>query len=130
NSFINSSEIDAFVGTEKVKLNNLELGIGGEYAPIPKSFVSPFIGAEFTGNFFSGSVDFNNPDSTHPVASLNSASRFGLNIGAGLDLMLIKSIGVSVGGVVGAKYHLSNLFGRKNESSAASASNYNLNDES
>jgi outer membrane protein W len=114
NMFMNNEDTVNNLGRDvKNKLNAFTVGLGVEYAFMPKGKVNPFIGVEFTGHFFSGSFEFTGLDtagnSTTQTYDMKSASRFGAALGFGLDFMLSKGIGV----VVGAKYHLANLIGKE-----------------
>ncbi|MCI0448225.1 MAG: porin family protein [Chlorobi bacterium] len=124
--FSNSEDTSQYIGRDiKTKLNAFTVGLGIEYAFMPKGKTNPFIGAEFTGHFFSGNTEFTS-GSTNFSADLKSASRFGLGIGAGIDFALSKSVGI----VVGGKYHLANLIGKEEpDTTAISTTEYQLVDK-
>jgi opacity protein-like surface antigen len=103
------------------KINIFVAGLGIEYAFMPKGKANPFIGAEFTGNFFGGSSTFTSSGGTVTETSVNSASRFGVQFNGGVDIKFSKSIG----GVIGIRYSLANLIGKKYEITSTSI---NLND--
>lgn len=124
NMFSTSEDtVNGFSGAFKNKLNAFTVGLGIEYAFMPKGKANPFVGAEFTGHFFSGDVEFTNAGTT-TTSTLKSASRFGLGIGAGVDINLSKSIGI----VIGTKYHLANLMGKDSATSTV-AGEYTLIDK-
>ncbi len=107
--FSNSEDTSQYIGKDiKAKLNAFTVGLGVEYAFMPKGKANPFIGAEFTGHFFSGNFE-STLGSVTTKSDLKSASRFGAAIGAGVDIKLNKSVGI----VVGGKYHLANLIGKE-----------------
>ncbi|MCI0448224.1 MAG: PorT family protein [Chlorobi bacterium] len=111
------------------KINIITIGAGAEYAFLPKGKANPFLGVDLTGNFFSGEYEetttaITDHDEGTEIFKLKSASRFGIGVGGGVDFAFSKNIG----GVVGFKYHLSNLIGRDYDSIAA-VGEYNLNDK-
>jgi outer membrane protein W len=111
--------------TFRDKINSFTAGLGIEYAFLPKGKANPFIGAEFTGNFFSGKAYVTSPTTTDSVAgTLTSASRFGVQFNGGVDIMFSKSIGA----VIGVKYNLANLIGKKYDSTSTTAGEFPLND--
>lgn len=113
-----------FGGTGKNKINIFVAGLGVEYAFLPKGKANPFIGAEFTGNFFSGNAKFTPTSGTETSADLKSASRFGVQFNGGVDIAFSKNIG----GVVGVRYNLANLIG-KDSITSTSTTEFNLNDK-
>lgn len=122
--FSNSEDTVEGLGKDiKYKLNALAVGLGIEYAFMPKGKANPFIGAEFTGHFFSGNAEgvFFGAQNT---SDLEAASRFGLGVGAGVDIALSKSVGI----VIGGKYQLANLIGKDYDSTFTSGK-YFLNDD-
>lgn len=128
--FSNSEDISSVVGTTtytvtvKPKVNVFTAGLGVEYAFLPKGKANPFIGAEFTGNFFSGKNTITLPTGDSTI-DLKSEARFGLGIGAGVDIKLSKNIGI----VVGGKYQLANLIGKAYDSVTAGQTEVPLNDK-
>jgi opacity protein-like surface antigen len=113
-----------FAGTGTNKINIFAAGLGVEYAFLLKGKANPFIGAEFTGNFFSGNSKFTPTSGTETSTDLKSASRFGVQFNGGVDIAFSKNIG----GVVGVKYNLANLIG-KDSATSTSTSEFNLNDK-
>ncbi len=110
----------------KRTLNDIRIGIGAEYDFMPLKKVNPFFGIDLTGNFLSGKFT---PSATNSVEqTMNSASRFGFAIGAGLDI----AVGKSWGFVIGAKYDMINLIGKKAYDSTAipAANTFDLYDKS
>jgi len=97
------------------KVAVLELSLGGEYSFKPKETFNPFVGLDFTTNFFSGSFQ-SNPSSNFQRSQLKAETRFGLNIGGGVDYMISKYVGT----VLGVKYSFANLIGKGAESDVES----------
>lgn len=115
-----------FSGKEvKYNLNAFNVGLGVEYNFMPKGKAKPFIGAEFTGHFFSGKVEGNPLTGNQNELTMESASRFGAAIGAGVDIAFSKNIGM----VIGGKYHLANLIGKDYDSTATATNEYRLTDK-
>jgi len=116
-------EIGHFTARDfKYKLNALTIGFGIEYDFLPKGKANPFIGAEFTGHFFSGNYEYTS-GSTQNTADLTPATRFGFAAGAGVDIALGKSFGIIVGG----KYYMANLIGK--DSTGEKTNEYGLDDK-
>lgn len=107
NSF-SSGDISMTGATMVSKVNIMAIGLGVEYSFMPKGKTNPFLGAEFTGNFFSGKRTVTPTTGTASEFTLKSASRFGIGVGGGLDFTFNKSIGA----VVGFKYNMTNLIGK------------------
>lgn len=106
------------------KVAILALSVGGEYSFNPKATFNPFAGLDFTTNFFSGSYQ-SNPSSNFQKSQLKAETRFGLNIGGGVDYNISKYVGA----IFGAKYCFANLIGKGGESDVESYQ-VALNDES
>ena len=125
---VTSDNGSGFPTTETVqfrpKVAILALSLGGEYSFKPKEVLNPFVGLDFTTNFFSGSFQ-SNPSSNFQRSQLKAETRFGLNIGGGLDYMISKYVGT----VFGVKYCFANLVGKGGESDVTSYQ-VALNDES
>jgi hypothetical protein len=110
NMFSNSYDLTTPVAnTFKVKFNYFGFSIGPEVNFLPKGKANPFIGVDFTGNFYSGKQTWTTLDSNFTESTLTTGSRFGLAFGGGLDVKLGKKVGF----VVGLKYNLINLIGKK-----------------
>jgi hypothetical protein len=99
---------------------------------MPAGETNPFVGLDLNGNFFSGereeivtdtAISDHDEEGTF-VKKLHSASRFGLSLGAGVDVAFSKSVGL----IIGVKYNLANLIGKSYDSLAA-VGEYNLNDK-
>lgn len=110
----------------KLTLNNVRIAVGAEWDFIPKSakktFVDPFVGIDLVGNFLSGKFT----PSSGTALTMNSASRFGIGVGAGIDIMVKKTWGF----VIGAKYDFINLIGKQDNSTQTSdGTNYYLTDK-
>ena len=113
NMFNNSGDmVIAENGIETRKINIFTAGAGFEYSFLPKKNINPFIGAEFTGNFFSGKIKEEIGDTSITENSLKPESRFGIQINGGIDIASSRNIGV----VIGIKYCLANLFGKDSAS--------------
>ena len=107
----------------KVTLNDVRIGIGAEYDFLPLKKANPFVGIDLTGNFLSGKFT----PATGTELTMNSASRFGLAVGAGVDIMFSKNVGV----VIGAKFDFMNLIGQQDTSAGTgTATTYYLYDKS
>ena len=99
------------------------LSIGVEYAYLTKrSKINPFASAEFSANFYSGSLTSTFNSGTPVVSSFNPTSRYGLQLGAGIDFVLGQRVGI----ITGVKYNMANLIGRT--SLGDTQVTYNLND--
>lgn len=95
--------------TYKNKVNIFTISVGAEYGFFPKKKVNPFIGLDLAMNFFSGKIEASG-DSTFSIQR-KSESRLGIVVNGGADIKLNKSIGA----VVGVKYGLTNLIGKKTD---------------
>jgi len=126
NMFSSGKEDSVFFGFRdfESKLTAFTVGLGIEYAFMPKGKANPFIGAEFTGHFFSGKTEgtFNGVASS---SDLKSASRFGIGLGAGVDIAFSKSVGM----VIGGKYHMANLIGKEYDTTGIGTNEYQLADK-
>ncbi len=114
---------------------NMEIfstNIGMEYSFTPKEKTAPFVGVDFTGNFLSGKTEITVTDATPKdhdefgttTSTLESATRFGISLGGGVDVAFNKSVGA----VFGVKYHFTNLF-NKQYNDTPLVSKYYLNDK-
>ncbi len=127
NGFTSGTYTGPSGNTALVKINIFAIGIGAEYAFMPKGKANPFIGVEFTGNFISGSGTYT--FTTGPAninTTLNSATRFGVQFNGGVDIKFSKSFGA----VIGIKYNLANLIGKKYDTTGTTTAAFNLNDAS
>lgn len=95
--------------TYKNKVNIFTISAGAEYGLFPKKKINPFLGLDLAINFYSGKIEASG-DSTFTIKR-KSESRFGVIANAGADIKLNKSIGI----VIGVKYALTNLIGKKTE---------------
>jgi opacity protein-like surface antigen len=105
-----SSDFDSNSFIKKSNMKIIAIGLGAEYAFMPKEKANPFLGIDLTGNFFSGESEGILSGQSF-TRDLKSATRFGLGIGGGLDFAFNKQVGA----VVGVKYHLANLIGKDND---------------
>lgn len=106
------------------KLNDVRIGIGAEYDFMPMKKANPFIGIDLTGNFLSGKTTSSAGGTDQ---TLNSAPRFGLAVGAGVDIMVNKTFGF----VIGAKFEFINLIGKQDSAAIGTlpANTYGLYDK-
>ncbi|MCC6866480.1 MAG: outer membrane beta-barrel protein [Ignavibacteria bacterium] len=95
--------------TYKNKVNIFTISAGAEYGFFPKKKFNPFVGLDLAVNFFSGKIEASG-DTVFTIQR-KSETRFGVVANAGVDIKLSKKIGA----VIGVKYSLSNLIGRKTE---------------
>ena len=95
--------------TYKNKVNIFTISLGAEYGFFPKKKFNPFVGLDLAMNFYSGKIEASG-DSTFTLQR-KSESRFGIVVNGGVDIKLNKSIGA----VVGVKYGLTNLIGKKTD---------------
>ena len=94
--------------TNKLKLNILAVTLGGEWSFISKnSKINPFAGADIMFNFFSGSFHSEEGTTTTDL-TLQSATRFGIQMGGGVDFRF----SYNIGSVIGFKYSIANLIGK------------------
>lgn len=96
-----------------IHLNAVTIGLGAEWAFRPFETMNPFVGVDFTGHFYNGKT-FLDPaptDTGYHEQTLKSESRFGVSIGAGVDFAFGRAVGV----IVGVKYNLHNLIGKKSD---------------
>jgi len=107
---------------EDYKINAFVLSAGLEYGFLKNSKITPFIGIDFTGHFFSGSQEVVGIAGDKSKLKLELASRYGFAAGAGINIILSTSLGVT-GGV---KYYAANLIGK--DSSGVTTGKFALND--
>jgi opacity protein-like surface antigen len=109
--------------TYKNKVNIFTISVGAEYGFFPKKKVNPFIGLDLGLNFYSGDITASG-DSSFTIKR-KSESRFGVIANAGVDIKLNKSIGA----VIGVKYSLTNLIGKKTDIITTNTINPQTDDE-
>ncbi len=95
--------------TYQNKVNIFTISAGAEYDFFPKKKINPFIGLDLAANFFSGNITASG-DSSYTIQR-KSESRFGVIANGGVCIQLNKSIGA----VIGVKYSLTNLIGKKTD---------------
>lgn len=100
----------------KIDLFTLSLGAGYDFSP--KNDLHPMLSLEATGNFFSGSFNFDATSSAYTSANLKSSFRLGLQFGGALEYKINPNYGL-YGGI---KYNLANLIGRTADNSTQTAS--------
>jgi opacity protein-like surface antigen len=110
-----------------IHINAFTANLGAEWAFRPFETMNPFIGLDLTGHFYSGKTFFDPAptDSGYQEATLKSASRFGVTLGAGVDFAFGRAVGV----VVGVKYNMHNLIGKSADDTAAVYPEYGLVDK-
>lgn len=87
------------------------------------SRINPFVSASLSANLYSGSEVTTFAIGTTQTYNLNSSIRLGLILGGGVDITLGDRLGI----VVGTKYCMSNLIGKKSNGDAGKK--YSLNDK-
>ena len=125
-NFGQSKEYDNNGGSIIVSLkqNLFAVTLGGDYDfGNFKNKLRPFLGAEFSGNFFSGSYEEDYIDSVETF-EMNATFRMGVNLVAGADYRLHNNIGV----LAGARFVYANIIGKKYD--VGSKTRYGLNDAS
>jgi len=106
---------------ERISMYTLALGM--EYSFNPPGKTKPFIGLDLSANFISGSRELT-VEGELLTAPMKPTTRFGIGFGGGVNFSVNQSVGI----VVGAKYHISNFFGKDYEPPTAS-NEYALNDD-
>lgn len=108
--------------TIKLRQSFLSIGIGGEWNLAPKrTWWNPFVGAEVDVNIFGGYIQFIQPSATNQL-NLNSTIRYGIGFGGGIDIQFHQSVGA----IIGLKYCIANILGKKYEKQTGTT--YGLND--
>jgi len=117
-SFSGNKDYIRTSGTRSYKntVGIFSISAGAEYSFSPAKKVNPFVGLELAVNVFSGKIE--GSGDTSITLDRASETRFGIIGGAGVDIKINKSIGA----VIGVKYSLANLIGRKTETSSANNS--------
>lgn len=111
NSFSGSQDYSRPGGilTYKNKVNIFTISLGAEYGFLPKKKFNPFVGLDLAANFYSGKIEASG-DSTFTL-NRKSETRIGVIANGGVDIKLSKSLSA----IVGVKYALTNLIGKKTE---------------
>jgi outer membrane protein assembly factor BamD len=99
--------------------------IGIEYSFNPFSRIEPFAGIDFTASRISGGMNWSPLISGISDMTLKPVWRYGIQLGAGADIITSKKISI----VVGLKYHMANLFGKEADTTTLGNYNVNLNDD-
>jgi outer membrane protein W len=122
--FANSEAYVAAYGNNvKRTLNTFNLGLGAEYDFIPGGKIDPFIGASVNYHIFDGDFEFTYGSYAYK-SDLETAKRYGVSAGFGINIALKKSMGI----VLGGKYNMANLFGKEYDSTRVPANTYRLED--
>ena len=118
NLFINPGEYASVSGNYKYKptIGIFTAALGPEYAFTPKQKWCPYVGVDFTANFFNGSFNYDPQFPGIPNISLKSETRFGLQFRVGTDVSISRSVGI----FAEVKYHLANLIGKDSDTSTFS----------
>ncbi|MCE1164139.1 MAG: PorT family protein [Bacteroidetes bacterium] len=126
NKFNNSVD-NPDLATKNIKfsVSNVEAGLGLEYRLPLKGWFIPFVGAEFTANFITGSTDITNIYDAVDSWGMKGATRFGMNGGIGFEMLAMPNVSF----VVGAKYQMFNLIGKDTIMTNLGAKEYGLNDK-
>ena len=114
------------------KMNITTVSVGAEWSFLPKNHhFCPFAGATFDVSIFSGSLtSILSGSSTSVLVSqtntmnLWSQLRFGVSFGGGIDFPIQQNVGA----VIGTKYYITNLLGKKSQTN--DLLHYGLNDAS
>lgn len=122
NSFSGSKDYARSGGTltYKNKVNIFTISAGAEYNFFPKKKFDPFVGLDLAVNFFSGDITASG-DSSFTIKR-KTETRFGVIANTGVDIKLSKSIGA----VIGVKYSLTNLIGKKTDIITTSTTNTDI----
>ncbi len=132
NSFSNTVEESPIVvqsyynlSSAKFKMNMFQIGLGGEYRVPVKGAVIPYFDLDLTASFFSGNYkETLISTGVESEYTLKSATRFGFNVGAGVEFIASSKISF----VVGGKYQYFNLIG-KEDFTAPTTTEFSLNDK-
>ena len=112
-------------GLSILALRNIYAGIGIQYILNTKHNVLPFAGIEIDYNRIWGfyeqtpnAVAGNQPAAIRTF-NINSATRFGAGVDAGMDYRISQNLGF----VFGVQYRIANLFGKKSEATKPASQN-------
>ncbi len=111
NSLKGSKEYSRPTGilTYKNTVTIFAISAGFEYNFFPKKKFNPYAGLELAVNFYSGKITASGE--SNQTIQRKSESRFGIVASGGLVISMSQKIGI----VVGVKYALTNLIGKKSE---------------
>jgi outer membrane protein W len=111
NSLTGSHDYSTTGGTRTFtnKVTIFSISAGGEYSISPKKKINPFLGIDIAANFYAGKIEASGD--TTIIYNRKSETRYGVIATGGVDINLNGSIGI----VVGVKYGLTNLTGKKTE---------------
>jgi opacity protein-like surface antigen len=117
-------------GTSKMWLHDFNIGLGFEYAFINKTKWTPYLNLDLGMNIMFGTYR-QNPVSVPPNQvpgeisfTINSATRFGVGVGAGVDGRVTRGFGITFG----IKYRMPNLVGQDSKKSTE-VNKFELNDQ-
>lgn len=109
----NNGTSDASPHTVDIKMHIFTVGVGTQYGfGVPLAPVKPYIGIDLLFSTFGGSFQFQGTPKVNSSSSndMNSATRVGLGIAAGVNLKLLTtSIDISL------RYNMLNLFSKRYE---------------
>ncbi|MCC7159309.1 MAG: hypothetical protein IT281_07205 [Ignavibacteria bacterium] len=111
NSLKGSKEYSRPAGilTYKNTVTIFTISAGLEYNFFPKKKFNPFAGLELAANFYSGKIVASGE--SNQTIQRKSEARFGVIAGGGLVISMSPKIGI----IIGVKYALTNLIGKKSE---------------
>jgi hypothetical protein len=115
--------VSAYGNNVKRTLSTFNIGTGAEYDFIPGGRINPFIGISANYHIFNGDFEFTYEGYTLK-SELETAKRYGVSAGFGVNFEIKKSIGL----VIGGKYHMANLFGKDYDTTLHPANTYRLDD--
>lgn len=115
--------VNAYGNNVKRTLSTFYIGAGTEYDFIPGGKINPFIGASINYHIFNGNFEFTYGSYVYK-SELETAKRYGVSAGLGLNIEIKKSLGL----VLGGKYNMANLFGKDYDTTRSTANTYRLQD--
>jgi opacity protein-like surface antigen len=104
-----TGNVDYPTQSYKNKVNVFTINAGIEYDLNPSSKIVPFAGLDIAVNFFSGKIEASGDSIS--VKNRTSETRLGIIAGAGVDIKMWSSAGI----IIGVKYSMANLIGKKSE---------------
>lgn len=117
NSFSGSVDYPKQSITYNNRVGIFSISAGIEYAVNPEKKIVPYGGLELAVNFFSGKIE-GSGDTTF-IQNRKSETRFGVIANAGAEFRLWQNSGL----IIGAKYSMTNLIGKKTETTTTASNN-------
>jgi outer membrane protein assembly factor BamD len=99
--------------------------VGIEYGLNPFGKLAPYAGIDLTGSYLSGGMSWSPYQVGTTSIDINPTWRLGLQLGVGANYNFTKKIAL----VVGLKYHMVNLIGKKADTTGFGQGTVNLNDD-